>query len=769
MKQFFTVWLLLASVLTTRAQSPCLTYPTPGLYSYTVPPGGPFLIAISVRGADGGGNGSTFNRKGGSGTRVNASFSVQSGDQLTVIVGRVGGSDFDFGGGGGGSAVILNRSGTLSLLAAAGGGGGGSFYYGGGGGQGLGTATGGAGGSLTMNYAGGGGGGGGLEGAGSSGAPDESPIRTAGGGSQARLTAVSPGGSSYYNLRNGGPGFGGGGGGGGSPASGGGGGGGYGGGTGGGSNGSSQGGYSYVSPLGSSPEIIEGTAGDSQLQNGLITFDFPLAITQQPISSSTVCAGATVSASVSASGSTLTYQWLKDGAVLTGVSSATTATLTLEKVQPGDAGKYRVVVKGFCGSDTSSVFALSVNPVPKPTLSSSGLISCANPSVTLTAGGGNTYSFTGPGIISQDASNGTALVDAAGLYSVIVTGPGGCTASAQTNVEIKSSCVTGFELIHTTSGQVLRTLSEGELINLATLPTDQLTIRATTSPGAVGSVVFSLSGNMTYTRTESAAPYSLFGDDQGNYRRWTLKPGSYLLTATPYLGAAGADLSGTPLTLSFQIVNQTPTGSPSVISYTLMNADTDQPIKVLTNNEILNLANLPSNLNIRSNTNPATVGSVVMILNGQQTRSQTENQPPYALFGDNIGNYKVWTPAIGSYTLTGTAYSGTGAGGQAGAPLAISFRVVNQQPAARVSAEAGEDLEVKYFPNPFTESFTLQLQGKGKQPAMLYDAYGRRVWQAQETQPEQLIRLGNDLAPGMYLLQVGQGETARRYRLVKTK
>ncbi|RYU72063.1 PKD domain-containing protein, partial [Hymenobacter persicinus] len=70
-------------------------------------------------------------------------------------------------------------------------------------------------------------------------------------------------------------------------------------------------------------------------------------------------------------------------------------------------------------------------------------------------------------------------------------------------------------------------------------------------------------------------------------------------------------------------------------SFTLVDADapTDQDIQPLINGSILNLATLPTrNLNIRANTNPATVGSVVFALSGTQTQNQTESVAPYALF-----------------------------------------------------------------------------------------------------------------------------------------
>ena len=92
----------------------------------------------------------------------------------------------------------------------------------------------------------------------------------------------------------------------------------------------------------------------------------------------------------------------------------------------------------------------------------------------------------------------------------------------------------------------------------------------------------------------------------------------------------------------------------------------------------MNLATLPTrNLNVRANTSPATVGSVVFVLSGTQSRNQTETTPPYALFGDTGGNYDPWTPALGGYTLKGTPFSGSGGSGTAGTSLTITFSVTN--------------------------------------------------------------------------------------------
>jgi hypothetical protein len=140
--------------------------------------------------------------------------------------------------------------------------------------------------------------------------------------------------------------------------------------------------------------------------------------------------------------------------------------------------------------------------------------------------------------------------------------------------------------------------------------------------------------------------------------------------------------SATPTPTPSAAPTPTPTATPSavaVVSFTLVNADSDQDLETLTDGATLNLASLPThNLNVRANTSPVTVGSVVFALTGTQTNNRTETNPPYSLFGDVSGNYNPWTPAVGAYTLKGTPFSGAGGSGSGGTALTVHFTVTNQ-------------------------------------------------------------------------------------------
>jgi CubicO group peptidase (beta-lactamase class C family) len=235
-----------------------------------------------------------------------------------------------------------------------------------------------------------------------------------------------------------------------------------------------------------------------------------------------------------------------------------------------------------------------------------------------------------------------------------------------------AQAVTSFTLVNADSNQDIGPLASGATLNLATLPTRNLNVRANTSPSVVGSVRFALDGNTNF-RTESAAPYALAGDASGDYNAWTPAVGSHTLTATPYSGSGATGTPGTSLTVTFSVTDggtPPPPSGPAVVSFTLINADTDQDIGPLTSGMTIS----SGNYSVRANTSPATVGSVRFGLDGN-ANFHTENAAPYSLAGDASGDYAPWTPAGGSHTLTATPYTGSDGTGTAGTALTVTFTV----------------------------------------------------------------------------------------------
>lgn len=216
------------------------------------------------------------------------------------------------------------------------------------------------------------------------------------------------------------------------------------------------------------------------------TPDTPTGFTQQPISGSVSCLGSSVSIPVSVSGvAPYYYQWYKDGVALTGIASATTGTLTLTDLSLTDSGSYSVLVNGGCGSARSTVFSLTVTPRATLTVSNSGTLTCAVPTLTLTAGGGVNYAFArvggGNGLSSQDAASGRAEVNDSGIYSVTVTDSYGCRAALSTTI-VSNTAVPAVSL--TPSGTIT---CANTTVTLTASPTGSYTYAFSGGAAQIGS------------------------------------------------------------------------------------------------------------------------------------------------------------------------------------------------------------------------------------------------------------------------------------------
>ncbi|RAJ90040.1 putative secreted protein (Por secretion system target) [Larkinella arboricola] len=380
--------------------------------------------------------------------------------------------------------------------------------------------------------------------------------------------------------------------------------------------------------------------------------------------------------------------------------------------------------------------------------------------VMTTVAGNGMQDFSGDGGAATQASLNSpsaVAVDAQGNLLIADTGN-----NRIRQVILPPPSIESFSVMNADTEQPIQELASEDTLNLVSLPTRNLNIRANTNSAAIGSVRLVLSGPQNRSQLEQYAPYSLFGNANGDYRTWTPAEGGYRLTATPYSGAFGQGTAGRALTIHFTVIQQ-----PILISYSLINAALNQEIKVLQAGEEVNLATLPTRqLNIRANTQPATVSWVEMVLGGPQSHSQRETQAPYALFGDQNGFYNGWVPAEGQYSLQGVPYNESGGKTTAGTGLTLNFRIIHQEAAGRVSGDTQQPENlVQVYPNPFRESFRLKSSSPG--PVVLYDLAGRKVFQLDDLQSEQIIELDPQLAPGFYRLEVGQGPGLQRRKLLK--
>lgn len=120
------------------------------------------------------------------------------------------------------------------------------------------------------------------------------------------------------------------------------------------------------------------------------------------------------------------------------------------------------------------------------------------------------------------------------------------------------------------------------------------------------------------------------------------------------------------------------------LRFILVNAENGTDIMELTDSVELDLSLLPAQqLNIRAEVAWSPVESVLFQFSADLD-ARIDNAEPYALFGDQDGDFNTWTPAAGNYTLTATAYSQDAAAGIRGPSEVIRFSV--KEPPARFTS-----------------------------------------------------------------------------------
>lgn len=133
----------------------------------------------------------------------------------------------------------------------------------------------------------------------------------------------------------------------------------------------------------------------------------------------------------------------------------------------------------------------------------------------------------------------------------------------------------------------------------------------------------------------------------------------------------------------------------SVTEFKLIDANTNKEIATLSDGHVVSIADMgTTKFNIKAVTQGQT-GSVIFQHNGG---NRTENTAPYALFGDNNGNYNAGNLRVGSHSLTGTPYSSTSGRGTRGTPKSITFTVVEKS-SSTLSNAVFKVLEDAYIQN----------------------------------------------------------------------
>jgi N-acetylneuraminic acid mutarotase len=174
------------------------------------------------------------------------------------------------------------------------------------------------------------------------------------------------------------------------------------------------------------------------------------------------------------------------------------------------------------------------------------------------------------------------------------------------------------------------------------------------------------------------------------------------------------------------------TAPPIVASLTLINANTGAAVSgynTFANGSVLDLDALGvNNFSVRANP-AAKVGSIRFGLDGNSTY-HTENIAPYDIYGDAKGVYTGKAFALGTHTITATAYSGPSATGTAGATVTVHFQVTRHN--AWVNG--------KNLPINLAEvaggiiSHTMYIVGEGSSSTYAYDLFNNS-WKTLPARP----------------------------------
>ncbi len=245
------------------------------------------------------------------------------------------------------------------------------------------------------------------------------------------------------------------------------------------------------------------------------------SITTEPIPQ-TVCAGSSASFSVSATGSSLTYQWRKGTVNLINggnISGATSPVLTINPVSILNASlNYNVVVSSPSAiSDTSINVSLTVNTAPNITTEPVSQTRCVGSSVSFSV------AATGPGLTYQWRKGTINLINS-GIISGVTTSSltinpvSLLDASTNYNVIVMGTC-----LPNDTSINVTLTVNQGPVVNANS-----------NSPVCVDSTIYLTATSIVGGVYSWAGPNSYTSSIQNPLiiNSSTLNAGSYILSVS---------------------------------------------------------------------------------------------------------------------------------------------------------------------------------------------------------------------------------------------
>ena len=265
-----------------------------------------------------------------------------------------------------------------------------------------------------------------------------------------------------------------------------------------------------------------------------------------------------------------------------------------------------------------------------------------------------------------------AVEDSGESFALILSQPSGARlrrGGAYGIIRNTEDVLLGFTLVDAAAGTELGVLADGAELMLADPSNRSFGVRVEAAPeAAVGSVGLALSGAKAVSRTDDAAPWSLYGEDAGGALGGEgLPAGAYTLVATAYSEAALGGEALQTLEVSFTVTAGAAAPEPEpepagplagVVLADLSTGTVFGPLAdgaeieladpangrigvwVATREEaaLVRAARAAGRTGVRVEAAPyAAVGSVGLALSGAKTASRTDNTAPYSLYGEAGG------------------------------------------------------------------------------------------------------------------------------------
>lgn len=449
---------------------------------------------------------------------------------------------------------------------------------------------------------------------------------------------------------------------------------------------------------------INGCSSTSPALNVVVTGSTALTVTAN--GPTTFCSGSSVVLSASTV-SGATYQWRRNN---TNIAGATAASYTANQT-----GSYTVVRTVSGSMTTSSAVAVTVNPLPSLSLSASP----ANGTVSVVASGATApYSYMWS--TSPVQTTATATVTTSGTYSVSVTAATGCRRSGSVSITLPTP-------VNCTG---IRAESQG------TWGANSNGYDPAAYMNSNFAAAFPASGYLTIgcgnrlLRLTTAAAVGAFLPSYGSIG---LLPGGTLTNpGAGYSNNLAAELVALKLSMRFDEVN--PSFSPSAAMLKDMVIGTG-----------------------------VFAGWTV-----QQLVAQAD-----AEIGGCSSTYGLNTINAALLNINYNYYQGSPGNGFLTCPAAASVIAMNGSEEELPMEYEEAAIELLLYPNPSAGPFTVRVSGLQPEEAFLVRLLtidGREVVQlggGSEAPTEGLeYRRDEALAPGMYLVQVQQGERSEVQRLI---